>query len=102
MTFEKFYLIDYRGVGGRIILEFRHVENGRRIDCSTGKAIEILQSGEIQMQTKFCTDNFVERYARHKHRNLRNIVPGDPINIYHIPVELSADERSYVTKFYKE
>jgi hypothetical protein len=101
MKFEKFYLIDYRGTNNRIVLKFVHVDNGKEIKGNTCFITKILQTGEIQMQTKFATKKFTSRYAKHKFRNLRQIQPGNSINIYHIPVILSEDNNQYIMQFYK-
>ena len=100
MKFEKFYLVDHRGPNNRIILKLVHVENGRSIKANTATIVKILQYGEVQVQTRFATSKFINKYAKHNYRNLRNMKNGDPINIYHVPVSLSQDKRYYIMEFY--
>ena len=102
MKFEKFYLVDHRGPNNRIILKLVHIENGKVIKANTATIIKILQYGEIQIQTKFATQKFVSRYAKHNYRNLRDMKRGDPINIYHVPVSLSKDKSHYIIEFYNK
>ena len=101
MNFERFYLIDLRGENNRIVLKFVHIDNSKEIKCNTSRIIEILQKGEIQVQTRFSTKKFIEKYSKHKYRNLRSMQEGDPINIYYIPVEKSEDNTHYIIKFYE-
>lgn len=99
MKFERFYLVDSRGAHGRVLLKFYHISSGKPIDGSTVDALRILQSCEIQVQTRFATDSFAKRFAGRKHRNLRHVQSGDPINVYAIPVKLSEDGRSFMAQF---
>jgi hypothetical protein len=64
--------------------------------------LKILQFGEIQIQTKFASQDFVDKYSKHKYRNMRNIKKGNPINIYYIPVSLDKNKNCYIMEFYKE
>ena len=102
MTFEKFYIIDTRGPNNQISLKFVHIENGRSILATTASVVKILQYGEIKIQTKFATPKFTSKYSKYKHRNLRSIKNGDPINIYHIPVSISEDKKNYIMQFYNK
>ncbi len=102
MKFEKFYLIDNRGANNRIILKFAHIDNGKEILCNTSTIIRILQMGEIQVQAKFSTKKFASRYAKHNFRNLREMKPGDPINIYSIPISFNKEKNKYIIEFYKD
>ena len=96
MTFEKFYLIDYRGKDGKVLLKFVHAGTGKEIKASVIDLIKILQFSEIQMQTRFATEKFVKKYAKHQHRNLRSLKEGDPVNVYHIPVIYSEEDRKFL------
>jgi len=102
MKFEKLYLVDHRGTNSRIVLKFVHIDNGKQILCNTSTVIKILQMAEIQVQSKFSTKKFTSRYAKHNYRNLRSMKPGDPINIYHIPVSFNKEKNKYMIEFYKD
>jgi hypothetical protein len=97
IKFEKFYLVDFRGKNGNIILRFIHIENGKKIKCNTHEIIGILQSSEIQIQTKFSTEKTLTIIK--DSRNLRNINIGDPINIYYIPVSISENSKFYYLNY---
>lgn len=97
VRFEKFYLVDFRGKNGNMVLRFVHVENGKKIKCNTHEIINILQSFEIQIQTKFSTDKTVSIIK--DSRNFRNIQVGDPINIYYIPVSISENSKFYYLNY---
>lgn len=102
VKFEKFYLLDSRGANNKVILAFVHLDNGKVVQGGTYRTCKILQMGEIQVQTHFATSKFINRYSKHKYRNLRNLKVGSPINIYYLPVFLSEDKQRYVFGFYEE
>jgi hypothetical protein len=95
MKFEKFYLVDMRGKDGKVILKFVHTGTGHEIKASVVDLVKILQFAEIQIQTRFVTEKVVKKFAKHQYRNLRGIKEGDQINVFHIPVEYSDEEKVY-------
>ena len=99
MKFERFHLVDSRGDHNRILLKFYHVASGKPVSGGPVETLRILQMGEVQVLTRFATESIVLRFANHKHRNLKKLKAGDPINVYSIPVKLSEDGKSFVAQF---
>lgn len=99
MRFEKFFLIDSKEKN-HFLLKFCHCENGKEIKVSTEETVKILQTAEIQCQTKFSTKNLISRYAKYKYKNMKDMKLGDPVNVYFIPVEYKKELNGYIPVFY--